>query len=220
MSIKNKINSWIRKFQGFETDKYELSQFYYYRTIFIHIPKTAGISISRSLFGNLSGGHKKITDYQKIFTEDQFDQFFKFTVVRNPWTRCRSAYQFLKRGGINATDKAWSQLHLSDITSFRMFVMEWLNEDNIWKGLHFHPQSDFLKDNEGKIKVDFVGRFENLEKDYYKISRNIGLKNSLKVYNKTSQTNANNISYTKEMIDKVKNIYEEDVVKWDYKFFG
>lgn len=74
------------------------------KCIFVHIPKTAGISISRSIFGNLGGGHTKIRDYELIFSAKDFNNYFKFTFVRNPWDRIFSAYRFLKNGGINEED--------------------------------------------------------------------------------------------------------------------
>ena len=31
--------------------------------------------------------------------------------------------------------------------------------------IHFIPQSEFICNNDGKIMVDFIGRFENLNED-------------------------------------------------------
>jgi len=50
-----------------------------YQCIFVHIPKTAGVSICRSLFENLAGGHTTIAKYQIIFSKKEFDRYFKFT---------------------------------------------------------------------------------------------------------------------------------------------
>src|SRR5690606_40928304 len=38
----------------------------YYKCIFVHIPKNAGLSVCYTLFGNTGGSHRKIVDYQKI----------------------------------------------------------------------------------------------------------------------------------------------------------
>ena len=59
----------------------------YYRCIFVHIPKNAGLSVCYTLFGNTGGSHRKITSYQKLFHPKTFASYFKFTFVRNPWDR-------------------------------------------------------------------------------------------------------------------------------------
>jgi hypothetical protein len=40
------------------------------------------------------------------------------------------------------------------------------NEVNVWSWVHFKPQHHFVCDGTGKVKVDFVGRFESLERDF------------------------------------------------------
>lgn len=80
-------------------DGYSLKPFDLYRCIFVHIPKAAGISMSRALFGNFAGNHKSVETYQRIFSKKEFNSYFKFTFVRNPWDRLFSAYIYLKRGG-------------------------------------------------------------------------------------------------------------------------
>ena len=44
--------------------------------------------------------------------------------------------------------------------------------DNYW---FVGPQSEFIYDNNGELKVDFVGRFENLQKDFNQICTQIGI---------------------------------------------
>ncbi|MFT6834552.1 MAG: hypothetical protein ACJA0H_000583, partial [Francisellaceae bacterium] len=38
------------------------------KAIFVHIPKCAGISVCKSLFGNLGGGHNTLEQYTYIFS--------------------------------------------------------------------------------------------------------------------------------------------------------
>ena len=62
-----------------------------YKCIFVHVPRTGGVAIAKSLFGNLGGSHISISLYRKVFS-DVFDGYYKFTFVRNPWDRLVSAY--------------------------------------------------------------------------------------------------------------------------------
>ncbi|MDH5979711.1 sulfotransferase family protein, partial [Vibrio splendidus] len=66
--------------------------------LFVHIPKAAGISITKSLYGQ-EIGHKRSVDFMRA-DENWFNNANKFSIVRNPYTRLISAYNFLKDGGI------------------------------------------------------------------------------------------------------------------------
>ena len=48
------------------------------QSIFVHIPKSAGISIGLSLYGRKTGDHRTIADYKLCFTKNEFQSFFKF----------------------------------------------------------------------------------------------------------------------------------------------
>src|SRR5690625_2614056 len=68
-----------------------------YHSIFVHIPKTAGVSVAHSLFEIKTAYHVRVSKYQIIFSQDEYNQYFKFAFVRNPWDRLVSAYRFLKK---------------------------------------------------------------------------------------------------------------------------
>src|SRR3954454_22051651 len=59
--------------------------FDYYKCIFIHIPKTAGLSVSKTLFGNYAGTHLGIDHYIATLGRKTVEEYFKFAFVRNPW---------------------------------------------------------------------------------------------------------------------------------------
>ena len=51
--------------------------------IFVHIPKTAGSSVSEAL-GLTWQNHKDLARYRKELEAKVFSAYFKFTIVRNP----------------------------------------------------------------------------------------------------------------------------------------
>lgn len=81
-------------------DSYSFKPFDESKSIFVHIPKCAGVSINKSLYGNLAGGHTTFDEYIIIFEPKCIENYFKFTFVRNPWDRVVSAYFFLQKGGV------------------------------------------------------------------------------------------------------------------------
>ena len=79
-----------------------------FKTIFVHIPKTGGTSIEAMFgfaeydkFGLLTkdkvgkGKHWGAKEYYQYW-EDFYKDYFKFTVVRNPWERDLSLYNMMK----------------------------------------------------------------------------------------------------------------------------
>jgi len=159
------------------TNGYTFSSFDDLRCIFVHIPKTAGVSVCRALFGNLAGAHRPIFEYQIVFRQREFDSYFKFTFVRNPWDRVHSAYRFLQAGGMNDWDAAWAREFLRPYHSFEHFVREGLGRPEVQRWIHFRPQSFFLTvpGQHHTDHLDFIGRFETLEADFKHVAAQLGL---------------------------------------------
>ena len=148
-----------------------------YKCIFIHIPKTGGQSVETFFLhlldmtweeraplllrynSNPKDGPERLahllateyTDLNHISKRD-FDQYFKFSFVRNPWARIVSEYRY--RG-------------LPKTCSFRDFIFQELPEPGLSNDYrHIIPQYNYLYDAQGNLLADFVGRFENLQADF------------------------------------------------------
>jgi len=221
------IKRLLRKYQALKyanSQKYKIKQdgallnaFYSTRTIFIHIPKTAGVSLVKSIFGHVTlEGHRSVSFYKQVFGT-KYSDFFTFTIVRNPWERLYSAYKFLEKGGMNTHDKNAFEAHLSIYKNFECFVLNGLNKKIIWEIMQFIPQYDFVCDNNGKIIVDYVGKFENLKKSVNEINDILNLNFELEHHNKTNKKDYKDI-YTTEMIEKVHHIYQKDIDIFEYSF--
>jgi hypothetical protein len=221
------IKRLLRKYQTLKyanSQKYKIKQdgallnaFYSTRTIFIHIPKTAGVSLVKSIFGHVTlEGHRSVSFYKQVFGT-RYSDFFTFTIVRNPWDRLYSAYKFLQKGGINIHDKNAFETHLSTYKDFEDFVLKGLNEKIIWEIMHLIPQYEFVCDKNGKIIVDYVGKFENLKESADEINDILKLDFELKHHNKTDNKDYKDI-YTTEMIEKVHQIYQKDIDIFEYSF--
>ena len=187
------------------------------KTIFVHIPKTAGISLLSAIYGNvILESHRSIFFNQTALNVKSND-FFSFTFVRNPFDRLYSTYKFLENGGINKQDEIAFQTYFAKFTSFEDFVMNGLNKNMIYQVTHLIPQYEYLCDWKGKVSVDFVGRFESLDKDVKRLSLHLEKEIKLNHLNKTSKVDYTEV-YTDEMIKKVKNIYKKDLRIFNYSF--
>jgi hypothetical protein len=209
----------LRSMQPENLNAQTLKPFYDTQSIFVHVPKAAGISVGFSLYGRKTGDHRTIGDYKLCFQKKEFNSFFKFTFVRNPWDRLVSAYLYMKKGGRNKDDYDWSMKFLSPYKNFEEFVMDWVNEQNIRLGLHFRPQYEFLCTNESTLELEFIGYFENIVHDYEHIRNKIGVGRDLAVYNKTANEKKDyRHYYSKRTREIVEYVYREDIRLLGYNF--
>ena len=67
-----------------------------FRFIYIHIPKTAGNSVNR-VFGIGWDNHKDLQRYAAELPSETLAGYYKFAIVRNPWERILSDYNYQRR---------------------------------------------------------------------------------------------------------------------------
>ena len=185
--------------------------------IFVHIPKSAGISVNTALFGSYGGGHLTVKEYKRIFGPVVYRNYFSFTFVRNPYERLYSAWNFLRNGGFKEDERIWAENNIMKYDLFSDFVLEWLNSESIWKINHFKPQYFFVCDLNNHPEVDFIGRVENIDEDFQYVCNQLGVENSLPRLN-CSQFKDSNImtAYTSEAFEKVNRLYDLDFKIFDY----
>lgn len=196
---------------------YSYAPFDQRQAIFVHIPKCAGVSICRALFGNLAGGHKPFSHYCEVFEPRALMHYFKFTIVRNPWDRVLSAYSFLKKGGMDAADREWSATELAGYDSFEQFVEQWLTRDNCWRGEHFYPQTYFINSGRYPVSLDYIGRFETLTDDFPIIAERMACDVTLERLNDSGRRDYRDY-YSPRTRDIVASVYAEDIRRLDYQF--
>jgi hypothetical protein len=158
-----------------------------FQCIFVHIPKTGGQSIEHFFLSRLrltwenretllmkfnsdraKGperlAHLTATEYVSLgyVSREQYNNYFTFSFVRNPWSRLVSEYFY--------------QNHHHTMT-FPEYLRYGLPERDSYsdKYRHVMPQYDFLHDEAGKLQVDFVGKFENLQGDFNIVAEALGI---------------------------------------------
>jgi hypothetical protein len=148
------------------------------------MPKTAGKSLRKLMFGQEHGAvHEQILTTEKLFANHQ--DFFKFCIVRNPYTRFQSAYLYLKNGGNQSRyDYLAQEEMLNAFNNFEDFAENWNNNAR----LNSHPilktQAYYL--NYKPQNVNFIGYYEQLNKDVNYILTKLNINQSLPHLNQTS----------------------------------
>jgi hypothetical protein len=182
--------------------------------IFIHIPKSAGMSMVKALYGKSKSHHAKAIDY-KLADPKKFNEKVFFAITRNPYARLYSAYNYLQSGGMNLIDSVWYDLYLKKYKNFDDFIMNGLEIAIKENAEHFIPQYKFVVDQSGTILCDFIGELDDMETtisflNTYGIKLELGHEN-------VSPNNSEKFErlFTKTTIDKVNQLYEQD-----FKLFG
>lgn len=185
--------------------------------IFIHIPKTAGTSITRWLDEDIitQNCHHTVRQYSEIL-QDQYPSFFKFAIVRNPWDRMLSLYKYYMSYDLVAVHKTY-QHNLLKAPKKEPFLT-WLKKMDGHKFVG-RTQLSFLTDGDNNTNVDFVGKFENLEADLITISNKIQIPLPPTMFHELPTKHKH---YRDEYDEETKNMvdiaFKDDIDHFDYKF--
>jgi hypothetical protein len=157
-----------------------------YQCIYIHIPKTAGNSVSYAL-DRLPGStpqtvrirnrkHIKARELRRYVRDDMWEACFKFAFVRNPWDLMVSSYHWWLRKAPRwpANDRAVAEIRgLGDFTGF-MHSRYGKKMINQLEGCMF----DWIADENDVLLLDYIARFETLQEDWREICLRIGAPHS------------------------------------------
>ena len=191
-------------------------------TIFIHIPKAAGTSISEALYGRFVG-HVRATDIAR-WGSPSVKLLPRFAITRNPWDRLVSAYRFVTRGGGVGgayAGQVWraGQYRVPELETFERFVIEWLAPRDLRTlDVAFQPQSLFVCDDQGEVIVDRIGRYEELAESATSLDELIPGLASIPNSNRSGARIDYRGFYTPELVDLVGAIYRTDVERFGYDF--
>jgi len=190
-----------------------------YKAIYIHIPKNAGNTVVKAIFEGNKVGHKLILDF-KAHDQIKFSQYFKFTLVRNPYERILSAFLFFKNGGLNTKDQYWDQKKLSQFNTFEDFVLA-LKSDSFANKImlknHFLPQTDYITDENNNLALDYIGKVETIENDIKKIATKLGISN-VKLPHTNKSPREHHFYYNQHLREIVKYRYQKDFDTLNYKY--
>lgn len=200
--------------------------------IFVHVQKTAGSSIrkvldcyavrpSRSLANKLLcrlgwrrdyrklylRPHARIRKIEEVMPPELFAGFFKFAFVRNPWDRLVSWYSFISQHPEHRRYKQVAQL--GSFEAYLRFEIK-RNKTSQW---------DMLIGRDGTLKVDYVGRFENLRADFAQVSDRLEVEAELP-HVKLSKHRPYQMLYTRETAELVRQHWHNDIEAFGYEFEG
>ena len=179
------------------------------------VPKTGFRSIYEILKNKTkidfhqSFAYKPLPSNHPLYDDSVWKDYFKFTFVRNPWDRLLSCYvqKF-------ANPKSFYSKKVK-VNSFREFIISFIqHEDLTTCNIHHRLQTELMNPK----KMNFIGRFETLQKDFNKVSSKIGIgKPQLPKLNPSKHKHYTTY-YDDEMNQIVQKKYKQDIELLGYDF--
>jgi len=182
--------------------------------IFIHINKTGGTSVQKSL--NEYWDHRPKKNHYPVkhviesIGKKKYKKYFKFCIVRNPWDRLVSKYFWSLQKKCSIPKNMTFKQYIDNIEIFR-------KKEKRKRYDAFQSQLEWIKNGQ-IIDMDYIMKFENLQSDWNFIKRKLNIENNLG-YHKNTNHEFYPFYYTDQnMIDAVRYIYKEDIDYFGYSF--
>lgn len=197
-----------------------------HKLITIDIPKTGSRSLRESLLPlgivdacgepNLDSEfyqHDGAIRAKKQFAKKNWNwnEYFKFTIVRNPWQRYFSFFKYFKSYGKKYMRRDESiNWREPEINQGKLCVELFKNKDDqtVLKNIILNnpPQDTYYCDKNGEIIVDHIASFENLRNEFVFLCDQVGIDAPILQHGNKSKDSFNmHDIYNQELIDLVAN---------------
>lgn len=210
-----------------------------YNFLFVHIAKTGGTSVRAALaplrwrdpmfipqfiasrLSHATGHriaskfprHAKIIAAKEMLPRELFEKLFKFAFVRNPWDLQVSSWHHLRRERPHLID------HLPGFESFLRWKLDPERPYQYHIDTSIEHQTDYLKDLDGTILVDFIGKYENLQEDYEEACRRIRIKPPTLPHKRQAKERTDYRDYyDDDLAQLVADYFREDIETFGYTF--
>ncbi len=206
--------------------------------IFVHIPKTGGTALTLALEGRVkkddiligdtpkavqrrrrlkgvqtSGRlwkHARLVDIYGLVTQDQIEEYFTFTLVRNPWDRLVSYYHWLR--GQTFDHPAVGLAQRLDFSGF-------LNDEHTRRTVRTGSYRQFMYDKAGMERCDLYIRLEHLQQDLAPLEQHLGFSlGRIPVVNSSSRGADYRRYYSDADARMVAEICAGDIARFGYRF--
>jgi len=203
-----------------------------HKFIFVAVPKTGTHSVRQALreqmgdedieqvglfvnkrfpmpeLARIRHGHLTLRQVEPFIPADDFNSYFKFGFVRNPFDRFVSYCAFMTRDqDIFQRDPKAVMRHLLFTAPPSGHIL-------------FQPQHPFFTNDDGALLSDYVGRVEQMQASYSEICRRIGI--PARTLDKVNSSRHGDFRYyyDQQLIDGVATLYAQDLDLFGYSFEG
>jgi hypothetical protein len=140
-------------------------------------------------------------------TREQYDSYFKFAFIRNPWARAFSWYRNVLEDDIHSRN-----LKITGQPSLNEFLRQYSG-----KGM-LRAQLYWIKDFKGSIPLDYIGRFENLAADFQAVCRAIRILQVALPHETRGSGEDYREHYDEDSKRIIMEVYREEIGMFGYSF--
>lgn len=138
-------------------------------------------------------------------TRQQYQDYFKFTVVRNPWDRAYSWYKNAMRDPIHQKN-----YKIDPSLNFGQFMRKHAGTGFL------RPQTYWLKDFKGNIPMDYVIKFETLAAEFNVICKQLGIPEMPLPHKIESNKHEKDSPIDDATIDFIADYYAEEIALFNF----
>jgi hypothetical protein len=203
---------------------------------FIDIPRTGSSSL-RAELGQLHGDpyrkgnimdpgfhgpssifadHMTAQEAIAVFGRPLWDSLYTFSLVRNPWDRMYSLFQYQRKIGLNIPLDMPYREYVAQLAEQKKKP----ESERTWYSRLLLSSYDYLFDESGKQLVSEIGRFEDRNSAITRFNKR--LNPPLKGYLRLMETSTSNAPfqtfYDAETRDIIGELFKNDIQQFNYRF--
>tara|TARA_A100001201_G_scaffold125203_1_gene109476 strand:+ start:626 stop:1330 length:705 start_codon:yes stop_codon:yes gene_type:complete len=228
-----------------------------YKFIFVHANKTGGNSINDALsnygekypaeqgyvHSSINFPHSQHWSLVEILKTGNFKDYFKFSISRNPWDRMVSYY---RKNVCNPISPAYVDVEFNDWVKMAFVDRVTPEYEKRIDERYIHKENDvyrrehdgirnidevffYIKNENGKIGVDFVIDFSNISTGFKTVCKHLGIKATLKELTQMRsdvRTHSGRFfkiksyhdMYDSESVDIIKENFSNDIKIFGYNY--
>jgi hypothetical protein len=200
-----------------------------HRFIFFHLFKCGGNSLRQVFNDHAKGGQELLGvhcqprdlkhhyDVRGQVSQDRFNEYFKFTIIRNPFDFLLSTYHYVRKFKSHYMHEVCINMEFKDFPKYYMFLLDEHIKTRPHGANRLTQLYDWIIDENGKPFMDFVGKLENINEDTKIILNKIGLPPNVKV--PIVNVNKMNDKPYREVYDANTRAFVEKNFKKDLEYF-
>ena len=234
--LRPAIHDFRKRIKAIYYHESDPREFHVYRDrklVYLIVSKVACTSIKMTIgksYGTYSQQPMAIHDnalwnYHYGNLPSAYRSFYKFAFVRNPFDRLVSCYR--DKIIFDGPNEIYQRPYFSQYNysippniSFRDFVNIIINIPDTRADRHFKSQHSILYFR-GKKMVDFIGKFENMKKDWQNLAQRYHFDTQLARVHKTKKKagvhSDYRLYYTEELVQLVYKRYRDDIELFGYQ---